>query len=86
MYLDKDWFDFFGYDQASPCFCAGNKKVIEKLKDEMFDVLIKEFVGLWAKIYSVLTAEIIKDKETDKIKQAKGVKKNVVKSEIPHQH
>ena len=55
-----------------------NKKVIGKFKDETEGVAVKEFVGLRAKMYSLLL-DSGKSKNT-----AKGVKKNKIKSECKH--
>ena len=54
------------------------KKVIVKTNDELNGKIIEEFVGLRAKIYSFKTTK-------EEIKKAKGVKKDVVKSDISHQ-
>ena len=48
------------------------------MKDEMDGAAIKEFVGIRAKVYSILTTS---KKET---KKAKGVKKSVVKHRVKH--
>ena len=80
MYQDKHLFDFSGYDENSPYHNNENKKVIGKMKDELGGVLIKEFVGLRAKMYSVLSAN-----DDKHMKKAKGVKKNVVKKQLCHQ-
>ena len=55
------------------------KKVLGKFKDEAAGKIIREFVGLRAKMYSIL---IDGKKE---IKKAKGTKKNVVKNSISHE-
>ena len=80
FYRDKELFDFSDYDETSRYFNVENKKVIGKMKDEMKGVLIQEFIGLRAKMYSLLKGD---NKE---MKRAKGVKKNIVKNEIRHQH
>ena len=56
-------------------FFAENKKVIGKFKDEAAGDPITEFVGLKSKMYSYKT-------ENKENKTAKGVKKNVIKSEL----
>ena len=71
MYIDKSKFDFSAYPPES-VYCNTEKKKIGKMIDEMDGVGIKEFVGLRAKMYSILTT--IK-KET---KKTKGIKKTVV--------
>ena len=60
-------------------FNEKNKKVLGKFKDECGGVPIKEYVGLRPKMYSVIT-------QTEEIRKAKGVKKNVVKNQITHQN
>ena len=49
-----------------------NKKVIDKMKDEVRGKIINEFVGLKSKICSLV---IVGNKE---IKKAKGINKNIV--------
>ena len=56
-----------------------NKNVIGKFKDEVAGLIIEEFVGLRAKLYSFKT---MSGKEE---KKCKGVKKNVVKKTIKHE-
>ncbi len=63
----KEEFDFSNYAKDHPLYCAENKKVPGKMKDEYPDKEISEFVGLRAKCYSVLF-----DDETD-CKTAKGI-------------
>ena len=53
MLKDQDLFDFSGYPKEHPCFASKNKKVIGKMKDELNGLIMKEFVGLRAKTYSV---------------------------------
>ena len=56
-----------------------NKKVLGMMKDETAGKIIKEFVGLRAKLYSFITED---GKEN---KRCKGVKKQVVESSITHE-
>ena len=56
-----------------------NKKVLGKFKDEAAGKIIKEFVGLRAKLYSY------KMDEGGESKKCKGVKKQVVESSITHE-
>ena len=56
-----------------------NKKVLGMFKDEASGKIIKEFVGLRAKLYSFLTDE------RGENKKCKGVKKQVVESRISHE-
>ena len=57
-----------------------NKKVLGKMKDEAAGKIIKEFVGLRAKLYSYKMYE-----GEEEIKKCKGIKKQVVKSSISHE-
>ena len=75
LYKDKDLFDNSDYPKSSEFFFAENKKVIGKFKDEAAGDPIIEFVGLKSKMYSYKT-------ENKENKTAKGVKKNVIKSEL----
>ena len=76
---DKDKFDNSDYPDSSPCFDKTNKKVIGKFKDEAAGIPICEFIGLRSKMYSY-----IKDNNKGG-KTAKGIKKNVIKSNIKHE-
>ena len=49
----KGFFDFSNYPQDSKCFDETNKKVISKMKDEFGGVIVKEFVGLKSKMFSM---------------------------------
>ena len=75
FYKDKDLFDNSDYPKSSKFHFAENKKVIGKFKDETAGDTITEFVGLKSKMYSYKT-------ENKENKTAKGVKKNVIKSEL----
>ena len=46
FYKWKDLFDFSNYSKNSSFFNQTNKKVISKMKDELGEVIIIEFVGL----------------------------------------
>ena len=65
-HLDKELFDFSGYDKKSKYYDGSNKKVIGKMKDGMGGKIIAEFVGLRSRIYSRVTVddeELIRPKE-----------------------
>ena len=70
---DSELYDFSNYKKDHPCYDAKNTAVIGKFKDELGGTLIKSFVGLRAKMYSVLTQD---DVEMNK---AKGVAKSCQK-------
>ena len=74
FYKDKNLFDFSDYPKDSKFFGPVNKKVIGKMKDEFRGRIIREFVGLKSKMYSLVT---VNNKE---IKKAKGVNKNTIKN------
>ena len=78
FYAGKDLFDFSGYEKESLFYNGKNKKAIGKMKDELNEEIIEEFVGLRAKMYSMKTKK-------EEMKKAKGVKKTVVKRDISHQ-
>ena len=78
FFKDKDKFDNSDYPEYSPFFYKTNKKVIGKFKDESAGFPITEFVGLRSKMYSYM-----KDNQKGG-KTAKGIKKNVIKTNIMH--
>ncbi len=82
MYEDfkkhQDKFDFSEYPLDHPNYNKTNAKVIGKMKDEVKGKIIKEFVGIRPKMYSV-------NIENDQfIKKAKGVKGPCMK-DITHE-
>ena len=68
---EKILFDCSDYPLNSKFFDPFNKKVIGKMKDELKEKIISEFVGLKSKIYSLISVD---DKEVTK---AKGVNKKI---------
>ncbi|KAK3729471.1 hypothetical protein QZH41_009380, partial [Actinostola sp. cb2023] len=81
---DLDYFDTSEYptDHVHFHYCARNKKVLGKMKDETHGIPIQEFIGLRPKMYSILFTE--NNKQVEK-KTAKGISKNVTKRMIRHQ-
>ena len=71
------FFDFSGYEKESPFYNDANKTVIGKMKDELNREITEEFLGLRAKMYSLQAKK-------EEMKNAKGVKKNIVKKDISH--
>ena len=57
-----------------------NKKVIGKMKIEYPNNVIREFIGLKSKMYS------IKFNDNDEEKKAKGIKKYVIKKDLKHDY
>ena len=47
-------FDFSNYSAKSKYYDDSNKLVVGKMKNEIVDVAVKEFVGLKLKMYSFL--------------------------------
>ena len=78
----KDRFDTSDYPENHPSGIQTgiNKKVLGKMKDEAAGKIIKEFVGLRAKLYSYKMYE-----GEEEIKKCKGIKKQVVESSISHE-
>ena len=78
----KDRFDTSDYPENHPSGIptGENKKVLGKMKDEAAGKIIKEFVGLRAKLYSYKMYEGVEE-----IKKCKGIKKQVVESSISHE-
>ena len=79
MEASLDLFDTSEYSTNHKLYSAKNKKKLGKMKDETFGTPIEEFVGLRAKMYSLITRKIHK-------KTAKGVAKYVVKRNFKHDH
>ena len=77
----KDRFDTSDYPENHPSGIPTgiNKKVLGMFKDEAGGKIIKEFVGLRAKLYSY------KMDEGKESKKCKGVKKQVVEKSISHE-
>jgi hypothetical protein len=76
---DPDEYDTSDYPDDHPLHSTRNKKVLGKMKDECAGVPVAEFVGLRPKMYSILKSD------SNELKKANGVKKNVVKQQIRHQ-
>ena len=78
----KDRFDTSDYPENHPSGIPTgiNKKVLGMMKDEAAGKIIKEFVGLRAKLYSFIMDE------GEEIKKCKGIKKQVVESSISHEN
>jgi hypothetical protein len=79
MKVDLDLYDTSDYPQDHPNYSAKNCKIIGKFKDECNGVPPVEFVGLRAKMYSLLLPNG-KSKST-----AKGIKTSFAKKHIKHE-
>ena len=77
----KDRFDTSDYPNNHPSGIPTgvNKKVLGMFKDEAMGKIIKEFVGLRAKLYSY------KMSEGEESKKCKGIKRQVVQKSITHE-
>ena len=77
----RDRFDTSDYKEGHPSGIPTgiNKKVLGMFKDEAAGKIIKEFVGLRAKLYSYIM------EEGQENKKCKGVKKQVVEENITHE-
>ena len=80
FFADRELFDNSDYPENSEFYFKENKKVIGKFKDETAGVPIDDFIGLKSKMYSV---SLDNGKNS---KKAKGVKKNIIRKDISHQH
>lgn len=77
---NKNRFDTSDYKLNNPYNIKHyNKKVVGKMKDEYNGKIIKEFIGIRAKMYAIKTLGKKKDKV---LKKGEGVKKNVLKKKI----
>jgi hypothetical protein len=79
---NKELFDLSAYPKSHELYDAANKKVIGKMKNESVDGqvhYITEFIGLRSKLYAYKT------EDEDEHKKCKGVKRNVVASDIKFQ-
>ena len=74
FYENKNLVDFSDYPEDSIIFYPVNKKVIGNMKNEVKGKIIREFVGLKSKMFSLVTVN------NEEIKKAKGVNRNVVKN------
>ena len=77
----KDRFDTSDYPENHPSGIptGKNKKVLGMMKDEAAGKIIKEFVGLRAKLYSFVM------ENGEENKRCKGIKKQVVEKSITHE-
>lgn len=78
MLRNRDDFDTSNYPADSPLFSSANAKRPGKMKDEMGGGAIRSFVGLRAKLYSIELGG------GESIRRAKGIPRNVVRSQIDH--
>ena len=77
----KDRMDTANFPRDHPCYSLRNDRRIGYFKDECAAVQPMEFVGLRAKMYSLLMPEGHSDKQT-----AKGVQRAYAKRHLKHMH
>jgi hypothetical protein len=87
MKKHKEWYDTSNYPPEHPLYSSVNKKVPGLFKDEFSGRIVREFVGLKAKMYSVITDDILDSDLAMKLKgeklralTAKGVSGSVRKA------
>ena len=68
--------DFSNYPQDHPLYDPSNKAVLNKFKDECAGRVVKEFIGLRSKCYSIL----LQDGDTEKQKRRQLELKNIYKN------
>jgi hypothetical protein len=79
MLEDKHMYDLSEFPEDHMCYNTENKKKLGVMKDETKANRILEFVGLKAKMYSILL------ENGEEIKRAKGVGRQAIQSDITHQ-
>ena len=81
----KHYFDFSNYPKDHPLYSEENKRVPGMFKDECGSKMIKEFVGLRSKMYSL---RFDYNSEVSKVEQnvAKGVKSSVIARDLRFDH
>ena len=68
------------FPKDSKYYIVANNVVVGKMKDETGGVLIKGFVGLKSKMYTLIT------EDNHECKKAKGIKKNAAADELKHDY
>ena len=79
MARDLSEYDTSNFETDHPLYSNRNHRVLAKFKSETGSLAPSEFVGLKAKMYSLLC-----DKKSQK--KAKGIKKHIVKKHVHHEH
>jgi hypothetical protein len=77
--IRDEWLDTSAFPKSHKLYSELNKKVPGKMKFEGNEVVYTRFVGLRAKMYSIVNYDSVHSKMT-----AKGVKKHFIKSHVKH--
>ena len=78
MHEDRHMYDFSDYDPSHFLYSDKNRKKVGFMKDELSGNIVKEFVALKPKMYSLIS-------ESSCIKRAKGVSKHIVQKVLKHE-
>jgi len=80
MSQNLELFDTSNFNKTHPLYTTKNHRVLGKFKSETGSLAPLEFVGLRAKMYSVLVPDNPKESKI----RAKGIKKSYVKKKVRH--
>jgi len=80
MSQNLDLFDTSNFETTHPLYTTKNHRVLGKFKSETESLAPLEFVGLRAKMYSLLVPDNPKESKIN----AKGIKKSYVKKKVRH--
>jgi hypothetical protein len=78
---DLDHFDTSDYPPDHELYSSKNKKVLGKYKDELNSKVLKEFVGLSPKLYSLK----VHDSKVEEKKVGKGIPRHLLRDRLRHQ-
>ena len=82
----NDWFDTSKYLKSLhlPLEYGVNKKIVGKMKDELFDKFMKEFIVIGPKVYG--STQFKYDRSMNEIKKVKGTNKCVSDKTLNFDH
>ena len=80
MSQNLDMFDTSNFETTHPLYTTKNHRALGKFKSETGSLAPLEFVGLRAKMYSLLVPDNPKECKI----RAKGIKKSYVKKKVPN--
>ena len=76
FYKNKELFDISNYSKDSKYYKNANNLVVGKMKDETSGMLVKDYVGLKSKIYTLIAAN------NHESKKAKGINQNFLDNKL----